>query len=74
MGDVGLLATMAFSSTGDSMPEVYRHVLLGDADVNEGMLAENAVAQQFVASGHDLYFYSKWRRPPKTEWKLIFFL
>lgn len=74
MGDVGLLATMAFSSTGDSMPEVYRHVLLGDADVNEGMLAENAVAQQFVASGHDLYFYSKWAPTAEDRMEVDFLL
>lgn len=59
LADTGLLSTMAFSSTTDIMPEVYRQVLLGDASVNEGMLAENAVAQQLVASGHSLYFYSK---------------
>lgn len=59
MADTGLLSTMAFSANGSSMPDVYRQVLLGADGVNEGMLAENAVAQQLVASGHDLYFYSK---------------
>ncbi|MBP3885161.1 MAG: ATP-binding protein [Olsenella sp.] len=59
LADTGLLSTMAFSSTADGMPEVYRRVLLGDAAVNEGMLAENAVAQQLVASGHELYFYAQ---------------
>ena len=38
---------------------MYRQVLLGDASVNEGMLAENAVGQQLVASGHDLHFHAK---------------
>ncbi|RSX50580.1 ATPase [Bifidobacterium goeldii] len=60
MADTGLLSTMAFSASGSStMPDVYRQVLLGADGVNEGMLAENAVAQQLTASGHDLYFYSK---------------
>lgn len=59
MGDTGLLATMAFSSSGNTIPDVYREVLLGRAQVNEGMLAENAVAQQLVANGYELYFYSK---------------
>ena len=59
LADTGLLSTMAFSGSGRSMPEVYRQVLLGDASVNEGMLAENAVGQQLVASGHDLHFYAK---------------
>lgn len=59
MADTGLLSTMAFSASGSALPEVYRQVLLGANGVNEGMLAENAVAQQLTASGHDLYFYSK---------------
>ena len=59
MADNGLLSTMAFSASGSALPEVYRQVLLGADGVNEGMLAENAVAQQLTASGHDLYFYSK---------------
>ena len=59
MADTGLLSTMAFSASGSALPEVYRQVLLGADGVNEGMLAENVVAQQLTASGHDLYFYSK---------------
>lgn len=59
MGDTGLLSTKVFSETDAVMPEVYRQVLLGDEGVNEGMLAENAVAQQLVANGHALHFYAK---------------
>ena len=59
MADTGLLSTMAFSADGPSLPDVYRQVLLGADGVNEGMLAENAVAQQLAAAGHDLYFYAK---------------
>ena len=62
MGDTGLLASMAFSSSEREMPAVYRQVLQGDTGVNEGMLAENAVAQQLVASGHELHFYSQGAR------------
>lgn len=57
MADTGLLSTMAFSATGSAMPAVYRQVLLGDSGVNEGMLAENAVMQQLVASGYRPFFY-----------------
>jgi predicted AAA+ superfamily ATPase len=59
MADTGLLASMAFESGGGIMPEVYRQVLTGSVEVNEGMLMENAVAQQLRANGHPLYFYSK---------------
>ena len=39
--------------------EVYRDILLGNLEINEGMFTENAVAQQLLASGHALYFFSK---------------
>ncbi|WP_217953115.1 ATP-binding protein [Adlercreutzia caecimuris] len=73
LSDTGLLSTMAFSGSGNVIPEVYREVLLGNAQVNEGMLAENAVAQQLVAAGHDLYFYSK-ASPDKEERMEVDFL
>ena len=60
MADTGLLSTMAFSAAPkDTMPAVYGEVLMGKSGVNEGMIAENAVAQQLAANGHGLYFYSK---------------
>ena len=74
MADTGLLSTMAFSATGSSMPEVYRQVLLGDAGVNEGMLAENAVAQQLVANDHGLYFYSKASRDKAERMEIDFLI
>ena len=74
MGDTGLLSTMAFSAAGNSLPEVYRQVLLGDASVNEGMLTENAVAQQLVASGHELRFYSKWSDEAAERMEIDFLL
>ena len=59
MADTGLLSTMAFSAAGELVPDAYRKVLLGDDGVNQGMLVENAVAQQLATAGHELYFYSK---------------
>lgn len=74
MGDTGLLSTLAFSAAGGALPEVYRRVLLGDASVNEGMLTENAVAQQLVASGHELHFYSKWSNKAADRMEIDFLL
>ena len=74
MGDTGLLSTTAFSAAGNALPEVYRRVLLGDASVNEGMLTENAVAQQLVASGHKLHFYSKWSDEADDRMEIDFLL
>ena len=34
--------------------------MLDKLEINEGMLVENIVAQMLVASGHSLYFYSKY--------------
>lgn len=59
MADTGLLTSMAFDSNENVMPEVYRQVLMGSVELNEGMLMENAIAQQLRANGHPLYFYAK---------------
>lgn len=75
LADTGLLSSMAFASGRDeSLPQVYRQVLLGDTSVNEGMLAENAVAQQLVAAGHDLHFYSKWSATATERMEVDFLL
>lgn len=72
MADTGLLTSMAFPTTKKIMPEVYRQVLLGKVDVNEGMLAENVVAQQLTANGHELYFYSKSSRDKNERMEIDF--
>ena len=58
MGDTGLLISHAFDEHGKVSGEVYRSLLFGKLEVNEGMLIENVVAQMLRASGHRLYFYS----------------
>lgn len=58
MGDTGLLTTMAFGDRGETRDEVYRNILFDKLEINEGMLVENAVAQQFVAQGRKLRFFS----------------
>lgn len=74
LADTGLLSAMAFNAAGASMPEAYRQVLLGNASVNEGMLTENAVAQQLIANGHPLHFYSCNSRERKEDRMEIDFL
>ena len=59
IADTGLLSTMAFSANEKQTPQIYRQVLMGESNVNNGMLMENAIAQQLVAQGDELYFYSK---------------
>lgn len=59
MADTGLLVSQLFADNEETPHEVYRDILLGKLEINEGMFTENVVAQQLLASGHGLYFYSK---------------
>ena len=59
MADTGLLVAQLFADNEETPHEVYRDILLGKLEINEGMFTENAVAQQLLANGHGLYFYSK---------------
>ncbi len=56
--DTGLLSTLAFGDREETRNDVYRSILLDKLNINEGMLTENAVAQQLTACGHKLRFYS----------------
>lgn len=60
MLDTGLLVTHAFKDNDYITNELYKAVLLDKLNVNEGMLMENVVAQTFRASGHNLFFYSRY--------------
>lgn len=59
MGDTGLLLSLAFSKKEASDGKLYEKLLTGSLSFNEGMVAENAVSQMLVASGHPLFFYGK---------------
>ena len=59
MADTGLLISHAFDENGLAGEELYKKLLFGKLEVNEGMFFENIVAQMLVAGGHKLYFYSK---------------
>lgn len=59
LGDTGLLVTLAFRDRSYAENELYRDVLLDKLNVNEGMLAENVVAQMLRPRHPQLYFYSR---------------
>lgn len=59
MADTGLLVTHSFMDDKFTDNELYRDILLDRLHVNEGMLMENIVAQEFRANGHKLFFYSR---------------
>lgn len=74
MGDTGLLISHAFDENGLVKEEIYKKLLFGNLEINEGMIIENAVAQMLTASGHKLYFYSNSSRENKDERMEIDFL
>ncbi len=74
MGDTGLLISMAFDENGKVPLELYRKLLTGKLEVNEGMIFENIVAQMLKATGHSLYFYSNPSRNDKNSRMEIDFL
>lgn len=59
MGDTGLLISQAFDESGLAEEQLYRKLMLGKLEVNQGMLVENVVAQMLRASGHKLFFFSR---------------
>jgi predicted AAA+ superfamily ATPase len=74
MADTGLLVSMAFSDNSETNNAVYRDILFDRLEINEGMLMENIVAQQFVAAGRRLFFYSRNNHEDSTETMEIDFL
>jgi len=60
---------MAFDEHGEEIREVYRKLILGKLEVNEGMLVENIVAQMLRCSGHKLYFFAQGDRMLPIEWR-----
>lgn len=68
LGDTGLLVSQAFADRATTPDEVYRSILFDKLSLNEGMLVENAVAQQLKASGRKLFFFSRYEKgnPAKT--------
>ena len=74
MADTGLLISHAFDENGLVSEEIYKKILFGKLEINEGMLFENVVAQMLTASGHKLYFYSNADRKDRENRMEIDFL
>lgn len=74
MGDTGLLISMAFDEHGEEIKELYRKLVFGKLEVNEGMLTENIVAQMLIAAGHKLYFFSKYDENAEDRMEIDFLI
>lgn len=72
--DTGLLVSQAFADSAEMLGEVYREIILDNLSINEGMLVENAVAQQLKAHGRPMYFYSRYERGNSRDTMEIDFL
>lgn len=62
MADTGLLVSQTFADRESTPDEMYRGILFDKLSLNEGMLVENAVAQQLRANGRRLFFFSRYER------------
>lgn len=62
MADTGLLISLAFDENQIATEELYKKLMLGKLEINEGMLVENIVAQMLTAAGHKLYFFSSYSK------------
>ena len=74
MGDTGLLVSLAFADRETTPDEVYRSILFDKLSLNEGMLVENAVAQQLKAAGRRLFFFSRYEKGNAAKTMEIDFL
>ena len=74
MGDTGLLVSHAFDDKALAAEDIHKRLLLGNLEVNEGMLMENVVAQMLAVSGHPLFFFSKYDKSNAEERMEIDFL
>ena len=62
LGDTGLLVSHAFDENELLEDDVYKQILAGKLQINEGMLYENVIAQMLVANGYKLYFYTHYNK------------
>lgn len=72
--DTGLLTTLALADSEQTGSNLYRDILLERIEINEGMLAENVVAQLLRVNGHRLFFYSRSDRDDPSNRMEIDFL
>ena len=60
MGDTGLLMAETFRDTEWFENDLYLQIMKDKLSINEGMIYENTIAQMLVASGRNLFFYTKY--------------
>lgn len=72
--DTGLLVFEAYQENGQVPTELYRKLILGKLESNDGMLMENVVAQMLVAAGRRLFFFSSYSRSAQDRMEIDFLI
>lgn len=67
LADTGLFVTLAFHDKEYVENDIYRKLWSDKLPVDLGYLFENVVAQQLVAAGHSLYYYTFKERQPQDS-------
>ena len=67
MADTGLLVSHAFDDKALAAEDIHKRLLLGNIEINEGMLVENVVAQMLTAAGRPLFFFRKYDKSNAME-------
>lgn len=74
MADTGLLSSLVFSDKKTQSNQLYKDILFGKLEINEGMMMENVVAQMLKAARHSLHFYSRYSKEAADERMEVDFL
>lgn len=74
MADTGLLISHAFNENAIVAEALYTKLLTDKLEFNSGMIIENIVAQMLRASGHRLFFFSKYNKENAEDRMEIDFL
>lgn len=74
MADTGLLISHAFNENTIVAEALYNKLLTDKLEFNGGMIIENIVAQTLRASGHHLFFFSKYNKENAEDRMEIDFL
>ena len=62
MADTGLLISHTFNKAELKEDELYRKILNDRLTINKGMFFENAIAQELVSNGNQLFFYTRYNK------------
>lgn len=72
LADTGLLVSLTFPDAAIAQGGVMADILTGKISINEGMFAENVVAQCLTASGHDLFYWAHYDETAKRSYEVDF--